>query len=88
MAEAQEKRKIRIGEVVSDRMEKTRVVAVDRLFKHPQYQKIVKKRKKFMVDDPRNESHMGDKVRIVETRPLSKRKRWRLLEILEKAEEI
>jgi small subunit ribosomal protein S17 len=88
MAERQAKRKVRIGEVVSDRMEKTRVVAVERLFRHPKYQKVIKRRKKFMVDDPRNESHIGDKVRIVETRPLSKRKRWRVLEILQKAEEI
>jgi small subunit ribosomal protein S17 len=88
MKEGQAKRKIRIGRVVSDKMEKTRVVAVDRLFRHPQYQKIIKRRKKFMADDPKNESHIGDKVRIAETRPLSKRKRWRVLEILEKAEEI
>jgi len=88
MAEGQAKRKVRIGEVVSDRMEKTRVVAVERLFSHSKYQKVIKRRKKFMVDDPKNESHIGDKVRIAETRPLSKRKRWRVLEILEKAEEI
>ena len=88
MKEGQAKRKIRIGRVVSDKMEKTRVVAVDRLFRHPQYQKIIKRRKKFMADNPKNESHIGDKVRIAETRPLSKRKRWRVLEILEKAEEI
>ncbi|MFQ5866998.1 MAG: 30S ribosomal protein S17 [bacterium] len=88
MAEGQGKRKIRIGEVVSDRMGKTRVVVVERLLRHPRYQKIIKRRKKFMVDDPKNELHMGDKVRIAETRPLSKRKRWRVLEILEKAERV
>jgi len=88
MAKAQPRRKIRIGEVVSDRMEKTRVVEVVRLLRHPRYEKVMRKRKKFVVDDPKNESHIGDKVRIAETRPLSKRKRWRLLEILEKAEEI
>jgi small subunit ribosomal protein S17 len=88
MEEGQAKRKIRIGKVVSDRMEKTRVVVVERLFRHPKYQKVIKRRKKFMVDDPKNESHIGDKVRIAETRPLSKRKRWRVLEILEKTEEI
>lgn len=88
MREGQAKRKIRIGKVVSDKMEKTRIVAVERLFRHPQYQKVIKRRKKFMVDDPKNESHIGDKVRIAETRPLSKRKRWRVLEILEKAERI
>jgi len=88
MAKAQPRRKTKIGEVVSDRMEKTRVVKVERLLRHPRYQKVMRKRKKFVVDDPKNESHIGDKVRIAETRPLSKRKRWRLLEILEKAEEI
>ncbi len=88
MVESQARRKIRIGEVVSDRMEKTRVVEVERLLRHPKYQKVIRKRKKFVVDDPKNEAHIGDKVRIVETRPLSKTKRWRLLKILEKAEEI
>ncbi len=88
MTEGQAKRKIRIGKVVSDRMEKTRVVVVERLFRQHKYQKTIKRRKKFMVDDPKNESHIGDKVRIAETRPLSKRKRWRVLEILDKAKEI
>lgn len=88
MREGQAKRKIRIGKVVSDKMEKTRIVAVERLFRHSQYQKVIKRRKKFMVDDPKNESHIGDKVRITETRPLSKRKRWRVLEILKKVEKI
>jgi small subunit ribosomal protein S17 len=88
MTEGQAKRKIRIGEVVGDRMEKTKVVVVERLFRHNRYQKTIKRRKKFMVDDPKNESHIGDKVRIAETRPLSKRKRWRVLEILDKAKEI
>ena len=88
MREGQAKRKIRIGKVVSDKMEKTRIVAVERLFRHSRYQKVIKRRKKFMVDDPKNESHIGDKVRISETRPLSKRKRWRVLEILNKVEKI
>ncbi|HUW22903.1 MAG TPA: 30S ribosomal protein S17 [bacterium] len=88
MREGQAKRKIRIGKVVSDKMEKTRIVTVERLFRHSKYQKVIKRRKKFMVDDPKNELHIGDKVRIAETRPLSKRKRWRVLEILKKAEEI
>ncbi len=88
MREGQAKRKIRIGKVVSDKMEKTRIVAVERLFRHSQYQKVIKRRKKFMVDDPKNESHIGDKVRITETRPLSKKKRWRVLEILNKVEKI
>lgn len=88
MTEGRAKRKVRIGKVVSDRMEKTRIVVVERLFRHSRYQKVIKRRKKFMVDDPKNESHIGDKVRIAETRPLSKRKRWRVLEILEKVEEV
>ncbi len=88
MREGQAKRKIRIGKVVSDKMEKTRIVAVERLFRHSRYQKVIKRKKKFMVDDPKNESHIGDKVRITETRPLSKRKRWRVLEILNKVEKI
>ncbi|MEE8179723.1 MAG: 30S ribosomal protein S17 [bacterium] len=88
MREGRAKRKIRIGKVVSDKMEKTRIVAVERLFRHSRYQKVIKRRKKFMVDDPKNESHIGDKVRIAETRPLSKRKRWRVLEILNKVEKI
>lgn len=88
MREGQAKRKIRIGKVVSDKMEKTRIVAVERLFRHSRYQKVIKRRKKFMVDDPKNEAHIGDKVRIAETRPLSKRKRWRVLEILNKVEKI
>lgn len=88
MREGRAKRKIRIGKVVSDKVEKTRIVAVERLFRHSRYQKVIKRRKKFMVDDPKNESHIGDKVRIAETRPLSKRKRWRVLEILNKVEKI
>lgn len=88
MREGRAKRKIRIGKVVSDKVEKTRIVAVERLFRHSRYQKVIKRRKKFMVDDPKNESHIGDKVRITETRPLSKRKRWRVLEILNKVEKI
>ncbi len=88
MREGQAKRKIRIGKVVSDKMEKTRIVTVERLFRHSKYQKVIKRRKKFMADDPKNESHIGDKVRIAETRPLSKRKKWRVLEILKKAERI
>ncbi len=88
MREGRAKRKIRIGKVVSDKTEKTRIVAVERLFRHSRYQKVIKRKKKFMVDDPKNESHIGDKVRITETRPLSKRKRWRVLEILNKVEKI
>ncbi len=79
-------RKERVGKVVSDKMDKTRVVVVERIVKHPLYKKYIKVRKKYYVHDERNESREGDIVRIMETRPLSKIKRWRLVEILRKAE--
>jgi small subunit ribosomal protein S17 len=79
-------RKIRVGEVVSDKMQKTAVVAVTRLVRHPQYSRFLKRTTKFKVHDEKNECHIGDVVRIVETRPLSKEKRWRLLEIVKRAE--
>lgn len=78
-------RKIRIGKVVSDKMEKTVVVAVERLVQHPLYNKSMKQTVKFKAHDENNESHIGDTVKIMETRPLSKEKRWRVVEILEKA---
>ena len=78
-------RKQRSGVVVSDRMDKSITVLVERKLKHPLYGKYVKMSKTFMAHDETNESKMGDKVKIMETRPLSKRKRWRLVEILEKA---
>jgi small subunit ribosomal protein S17 len=78
-------RKTRIGKVVSDKMEKTVVVAVERLVQHPMYGKPVKNTVKFKAHDENNESHTGDTVRIMETRPLSKDKRWRVVEILERA---
>ena len=78
-------RKTRIGKVVSDKMEKTVVVAVERLVQHPLYKKSVKQTVKFKAHDENNESHIGDTVEIVETRPLSKDKRWRVVEILERA---
>ena len=81
----QGRRKIRVGKVVSDRMDKTVVVSVGRLVKHPLYKKVVKKRSKFKAHDAKNEAGMGDVVRIIETRPLSKDKRWRVVEIVEKA---
>jgi len=80
------KRKERIGIVISDKMDKTRVVLVERLAQHPKYKKYVKKRSKFYVHDENNESREGDVVKIMETRPLSKMKRWRLVEIIRKAE--
>ena len=79
------KRAEKIGVVASDKMTKTVTVRVDRLVKHPVYRKYIRKRKKFMAHDEL-ESKIGDKVRIVETRPLSARKRWRVVEIIQKAE--
>ncbi len=79
------KRKEFIGVVVSDKMDKTVVVMVERLVKHPLYGKYIKRRKKYMAHDEKNECKIGDKVLIEETRPLSRRKRWRVKKILEKA---
>jgi len=78
-------RKTRIGVVSSDRMDKTITVNVQRKVKHPIYGKFVKKTTKFHAHDEKNEGGIGDVVRIMETRPLSKTKRWRLVEIIEKA---
>ena len=78
-------RKERIGVVVSDKMQKTIVVKIDESVKHPKYGKIMRRSVKFKAHDEKNECGIGDKVRIMETRPLSKDKRWRLVEILEKA---
>ena len=77
--------KTRMGLVVSDKMDKTRVVAVERTFRHPRYARVVKRTTRFKAHDERNETHMGDRVLIVETRPLSKDKRWRIKEILQRA---
>ena len=79
-------RKIFVGRVVSNRMDKTVTVAVERRERHPLYGKYVTKTSKFMVHDEKNACDVGDKVRIMETRPLSRRKRWRLVEILEKVQ--
>lgn len=76
------KRKILFGEVVSDRMEKTITVKVERRVRHPIYERVVKRSKKFHAHDENNQCRLGDMVRIVETRPLSKTKCWRLLEIV------
>ncbi len=78
-------RKTRIGVVSSTAMDKTVAVLVERKLRHPIYGKFVKKTTKFLVHDENNECQVGDKVRIMETRPLSKRKKWRLVEIIEKA---
>ncbi|KIC90249.1 MULTISPECIES: 30S ribosomal protein S17 [Flavihumibacter] len=77
-------RKTRIGVVTSNKMEKTVTVAVERKVKHPIYGKFVKKTTKFHAHDEKNECSIGDTVRIMETRPLSKTKRWRMVEVLEK----
>ncbi len=74
--------KEKVGTVLSDKMSKTRVVRVERLVRHGLYQKVLKVRKKFYVHDEKNESKVGDRVRIRETRPLSKSKRWELVEIM------
>ena len=77
-------RKTRVGKVVSDKMDKTIVVAVQDNVKHPLYGKIVKKTYKLKAHDENNECRVGDRVKVMETRPLSKDKRWRLVEIVEK----
>lgn len=78
-------RKTRVGRVVSDKMEKTIVVAVEDFVRHPLYGKAVKRTKKLKAHDEMNTCQIGDKVRIMETRPLSKDKRWRLVTVIEKA---
>ena len=78
-------RKERIGQVLSNKMDKSVTVAVERRVQHPIYGKFVRKTTKFVAHDEKNECGIGDKVRIMETRPLSKSKRWRLVEIIERA---
>jgi small subunit ribosomal protein S17 len=83
--ERESNRKEKVGLVTSNKMTKTIVVSVQRQIKHPKYGKFIKRTSKFMAHDEKNESNIGDMVRIVETRPLSKNKCWRLVEIVEKA---
>ena len=78
-------RKVRVGKVVSDKMDKTVVVAIADRVAHPLYKKIVKRTNKLKAHDENNECRVGDRVRVMETRPLSKDKRWRVVEIVEKA---
>ena len=78
-------RKVRVGKVVSNRMDKTIVVAIADNVKHPMYGKVIKRTVKFKAHDENNECNIGDTVEIMETRPLSKDKRWRLVQIIEKA---
>ena len=82
------KTKTKIGTVVSDKMDKSILVRVDRKVKHDLYKKYITRSSKFVAHDEKNECKNGDKVKIIETRPLSRRKRWRLMEILEKAEQV
>ncbi len=78
-------RKTREGIVVSDRMQKTRVVMIERVFRHPRYQRVITRSKKLKAHDEANASRVGDRVLIEETRPLTKEKRWRIREILSRA---
>lgn len=78
-------RKVRVGTVVSDKMDKTIIVKTESLKKHPLYKKMIKQTKKYHAHDETNESNIGDTVRIMETKPTSKTKRWRLVEVVEKA---
>jgi small subunit ribosomal protein S17 len=82
---ARSRRKLRVGKVVSDRMQKTIVVSIERLVKHPTVGRYVRRRAKFKVHDEKNECRVGDVIRFMETRPLSKDKRWRFVEIVERA---
>ncbi|MGI6149480.1 MAG: 30S ribosomal protein S17 [Firmicutes bacterium] len=78
-------RRTRVGTVISDKMDKTVVVSVERVVRHPLYGKTVRRTVKFKAHDENNECRVGDRVRIMETRPLSKDKRWRVMQIVEKA---
>jgi small subunit ribosomal protein S17 len=79
------RRKTRIGRVVSNKMEQTAVVAIETMVRHPLYGKIIRRTTKFKAHDPKNECGVGDMVEIMETRPISKEKRWRVVQIVEKA---
>ena len=86
MTETRALRKVRVGKVVSNKMEKTIVVAIEDNVRHPKYGKIIKRTVKVSAHDENNQCNIGDKVAVMETRPLSKTKRWRLVEIVEKAQ--
>lgn len=85
MAEERGRRKVRNGVVVSDKMDKTVTVEVVRTFQHTTFKRVVRRSKKYVVHDGENTLKQGDQVRIIETRPMSKRKRWRLLDVIERA---
>lgn len=87
-ADVRGNRKERVGEVISNKMTKTIVVRVERRFPHPQYRKVITAYNKFYAHDEKGEAKPGDRVRIQETRPLSKLKRWRLVEVIDKGEQI
>jgi len=78
----QGKRRTKVGRVISDKMDKTVVVSVERLRRHPVYKRVVRLSSKFKAHDPENTAHVGDTVRIEESRPLSREKRWRLVEVV------
>jgi small subunit ribosomal protein S17 len=78
-------RKVRMGVVVSDKMDKTVVFEVERKTQHPKYKRVIKRTTRFKAHDENNECKIGDKIKVMETRPLSKDKRWRVIEILERA---
>jgi len=86
LSEERNYRKTRIGKVVSNKMDKTIVIAIEDSVKHPLYKKVIKRTSKLKAHDEKNECGIGDKVKVMETRPLSKDKRWRLVEIVEKAQ--
>ena len=86
MTETRKLRKVRVGKVVSNKMDKTIVVAIEDNVRHPKYGKIIKRTVKISAHDELNQCNMGDKVSVMETRPLSKTKRWRLVKIVEKAQ--
>ena len=81
----QAQRKTKVGRVVSDKMDKTIVVSVERLARHRLYKRVIRLTTKFKAHDETNEAHVGDTVRVIESRPLSRTKRWRLVEVLERA---
>ena len=80
------KRKVRLGKVISDRMDKSIVVAVERLVRHPRYDRVVRRTSTLTAHDETNECQRGDTVRVMETRPLSKRKRWRVVEVVQRGQ--
>jgi small subunit ribosomal protein S17 len=84
----EKRRQVKFGTVTSNKMQKTVVVTVDRQVIHPLYKRVVGRSKKFLAHDEKNQCHVGDMVRIEETRPLSQRKRWRVIEIVKKAAQV